>query len=662
MKGTFRKFSILTVVILAVLGAFATACAGPSTRVLPRSERLEYWELMEEGPYLEEANPFYIQEILELLTASARPSGSRGETEAARMLQQYLQDYGYEVKRQRFRLWNGTNSNEVTGTNVEAVRRAESENADILIIGTHHDTTKGSSGAVQSAAGVAAWLETARLTAELETDTELRFVSFSGFENGWIGSRYYVDAMPEKERNRVIGVIQLDSCAAFDFPELVLGTADGKETMLGTMLRQSFQAVSGETLEYEMRTDSDAVSFVYGQIPAVCLTEKRTSYTTGTPLDFAEAVNVERIVQIVESMTELTAQVISPDSPSMRAKSRFINDMRDGAYVQKKAPLGFGLSRRELEGEFRQEGILLSSHEDEGHLMEGYQYQMKWFDVDQIILSNYYFIDDKLDCVTLDADEAGIGFEDMQERLEVWYGLPHIEESGPNGAEYLWRDALLKLSVTLTQTTEGYDVEMKRHYPPTSVLAQFDVHGTLIEAAAEQEMRSRKAFDKLNSIIPAQLQDKISSITFFTDGLGERKAYLVQKQDEEETKIAELFLDLDDLLNEQAQWRNETEAEKQMLRLIGECLEMQNVDEMSSRFNQRFLKQTESVITDIRPGEKVEETEVLPDFAESFLYFVLSRNVGERPSAWTERINFFYDNPEWISMRNEIRTNLKLED
>lgn len=661
--GKFRKIPISLFGGLTVFGLLATACAGPSTRVLPHRERMEYWELMEDRPLLEEVNPFYIQEILGLLTASARPSGSRGETETARMLQQYLQDYGYDVKRQRFRLWNGTNSNDVTGTNVEAVRKAAAEDADILIIGTHHDTTKGSPGAAQSAAATAAWLETARLTAQLETDTEIRFVSFSGFEDGWLGSRYYVESMTEKERSRVIGIIQLDSCASLDFPELVLGTADGKETMLGNMLRQSFQAASGETLEYEMRMDSDAVSFLHGQIPAVCLTWKRSAYTAGTPLDFMETVDIERIVQTAKCVTELAAQIMSPDSPSMRAKSRFMNDIRDGAYAhQKEESFGFGISRRELEGRFRQNGILISAHEDEGHLMEGYQYPMKWFDVNQIILSNYYFIDNKLDSVTLDADGAGIEFEDMRERLESWYGLPDIEESGPNGAEYIWHNTLLKLSITLTQATDGYEVEMKPHHPSSTILARFDANGTLLEASDAYELRSRQVFDKLNRVIPAAFRDRISRITFYTDGLGEKTDYYVSEQGEEETVITEFFLDLNDFLNEQGQWYNETETEKRMLRLIGTWLEQQNPEEISSRFYKRFPKQKDTVITDIRPGETMEQTETLPDFAESFLYFVLSRNIDERPGAWRERIGFFYDNPEWISMRSELREHLELQD
>lgn len=659
MKRTFMHMRALTVGVLCSL--LTVGCAGPSTRVLPQENHWEYLDQMEESSFLESANPFYIQELLGLLTASSRSGGSQGEIKTGLLLQQYLQDYGYEVTRQRFRQWNGKDSNEATGTNVVAVRKAHSDNADILIISTHHDTVPGSPGANQNAAGTAVWLETARLVSRLPSDTEVRFVSFSGSEDGWLGSRYYVGSLSEKEKNRVIGTIQLDACASVDFPQMVLGTEDGKETMLGNQLQRSFWNVLGETISYEKRSDSDAVSFVRGMIPAVSLTQKRDSYTKNTPLDQEETIDVEQIARLTDCVAAAAAQIMSVDSPSMRAKSHFMNDLRDSVYIQQNgALLGFGMSQRNIQGKLRQDGVLISSHESDGHTIEDFQYPMKWFDVDQIILSNYYFIDGRLDSIMLDADGAGIDLDDMVERISSWYGTVDLEDSGPNGVEYTWHVPLLNLSATLTQTTAGYDVELKKYHSETQILGRFDAEGTCLSAEDGQTVRIQKAFDKWDQMIPEAVKENISGVTFYTDGLEETKAYLIPERTEEGDLSVEFCLDLNDLMDMRAVWRNETEAEKKILYLLGEMLKLENPNDIAIRFNERFAEDMNSVQTGVSPSEFGNVQAALPDFSESFLYFILTERHDEQPDAWSERIGFFYGSPELISWRSEIRRNLGL--
>lgn len=664
MKKKIQKLLAFMPVLCMAAGLLLTGCAGPSTRVIPRENHRGYFESREESPLLEEANPFYIQEVMGVLTASHRPSGSKGEMETARMLQQFLTDYGYDVTRQRFRLWDGNDSNEVTGTNVIAVREAYSEDADILIISTHHDTVENSPGANHNASGVVTWLETARLVSRLPSDTEVRFVSFSGFEDGWLGSRYYVESLPQKDKERVIGAIQLDAYGSLDFPELVLGTSDGGETMLGDMIRQSFWAVTGEALQYEIRDDSDAVSFVNGQIPAVCLTQKRDAYAMNTPLDLEETIDIERIARVTDCIADMVAKIMKSDSPSMRAKSHFMNDLRDSAYVQRKAHLlGFGTERERLEAEMRQEGLLISSHEDGESQIEGYQYQMKWFDVDQIILSNYYFADGRLESVTLDADGAGVDLDDMMERLESWYGKPDQEEQGPNGMDYTWKEPVLGLLVKLTQIADGYDVEMWEYRTDPVILGQFQMDGKLLVSETGHEVRNQKAFNKLEKMIPDALRDKIGRILFYSDGVGATRGYIVPVEDENGFLTADIFLDLDDLMTTDAKWRNETAAEKQMLQLAGEIQILDGTGATAENFYEKFpeAEDSQEVQTDIRPGEAEGEGTSLPGFAESFMYFVLTGPPDDRPGEWSERIGFFYDRSDLVAWRKEIRENLGLQ-
>ncbi len=664
MKGNFRKLQALTPVVCMVSGALMTGCAGPSTRVLPRENHGGYFEVLEESSLLEEANPFYIQETLGTLTASHRLSGSRGETEAARMLQQYLQDYGYEATRQRFRLWDGNLKNEVTGTNVVAVRKAHTEDADqadILIIGTHHDTADLSPGANNNASGVVTWLETARLVSRLPSDTELRFVSFSGFQDGWLGSRYYVESLSEEERDRVIGAIQLDAFGAVEFPELVLGTSNGRATVLGDLLRQSFWSVTGETLQYATRDNGDHMSFISGQIPAVTLTQKRDPYEMDTPLDLAGTVDAERLTRVTDCISNMVADVMSVETPSMLAKSRYMSNLYDHAYVHRKGQLlGFGVERGQLEPRMRQEGILISSTEaNDGRLMEGYQYQMKWFDVDQIILTNYYYADGRLESIMLDADGAGVDLEDMKERLHSWYGEPDLEGSGPNGVEYIWQDPILNLSVRLSEVSDGYEVEMQEYHSEQQILGEYQTDGTSLSEENHDETRVQIFFHKWKKLCPKALTDKIEKIIFYTDGIGETKGYIEAAASD--SKQAVLFLDLEDMLTEHGSWRDETETEKRILKLIGQILELVEEDGTAAAFRAEFSTETdEGAETDLRPGEEKSDHDSLPDFAESFMYYVLSGKTDDRPGDWSERIGFFDQWDDMRSYRREIREALKL--
>ena len=93
-------WAVILAAFLAVSGILE-GCAGPSTRVLPRETR-EQPVQVEELPILEEGNPFYLREELEILADSPRPAGSEGEKRAVRYIRQLLEDYGYEVSLQGY--------------------------------------------------------------------------------------------------------------------------------------------------------------------------------------------------------------------------------------------------------------------------------------------------------------------------------------------------------------------------------------------------------------------------------------------------------------------------------------------------------------------------------------------------------------------------------
>lgn len=664
MKITY--VTMLAAAACMASGLMVTGCAGPSTRVLPRESSSAYEAVIDEIPVLEEVNPYYLQEELDILTASQRFSGSRGESDAARYMEQLLTDYGYEVDRQRFR-YGDPKGTFVTGTNLEAVRRAPSEDADILIVSTHHDTAAGSRGAWDNASGTVIWLETARLVSKLPTDTEVRFVSVSGSEDGWLGARHYVDSLTKKERERVIGCIEIDAMGYVSESRIVLGTPDGKATMLGDMVKESVWDVLEETWQYEIRQQKGYLAFTRAQIPSLCLTQVRDAYEAGTPMDVVEIVDIERIAQIVNVMTQTVSEIMSLDSPSMLAKSRFMNDLRDDAHVRvQDEEIGFGDTREQTELRLGIAGDKQAENTDaSGRNMERYEYRMKWFDVDQMLLTSYYFTDGRLDMVGIDGDGAGVEFDDMKERLTSWYGEPESESEGPSGIQYVWRSALHRTRAELIPGSDGYDVELYAYEPEWTLLETFlwgEDAGENKAAAADRRMKL--LLERISLLCPKQSAVPIDRINIYTDGIGGTDGYVEKAESgQQETEVGrEIYLDLEDALTEDGNWRDETATNKLILRLYGELLERENPDGIADLFAQQFPELpddgTSRVETGIEPGVMMEPAQGVPDFADSFAMFVLAGQPEETEGDWNQRILFFYGFENMVAYRSQVQENL----
>lgn len=682
----------LTAIILAAV--LSTGCAGPSTRVLPReTSGAQIHETPEDIPVLEEVNPFYLQEELEILTALPRPSGSRGEGEAARYIQQLLKDYGYTIERQRFRYDDGVTV--TTGTNVVATRKTSLPDSDILIVTTHHDTVPGSPGANENASGVVTMLETARLVSRLPTDTEIRFVSLAAHEANRLGARHYVDSLTKRERERTIGVVDLNALGYVSDEQIVLGTLDGEATMLGDMLNEASRDVLEEAWRYEERTAGAVGVFAAGAIPAVSVSQKHEAFEKGTPLDTTEAVDIERVSQAVDVLSRMVSRIMSTETPSMMAKAHFYNDLRDYAFVQKRdTPIVFGGSRELVEETVGIGGALAATNRDgEGRVIEKYQYRMTWFEVDQIILTNYYFIDGKLDTITLEADAAGADFEDMRERLTAVYGEPAGQNNGPSGVEYDWVDPVYRRFFALIPITDGYELEIREYSPDRTVLEQRKPDGTMVLQNIKDE-RTDRIMVLLQKILPRESWEKIGAVTIYTDGVGVTDGYLspmeaAASQDEDvqsapggEQAVWELGIDIEDALDADGGWRNETRTIRLITRLYGQFLEASMPEQYSAQFEERFNggrpdgdgRQDEPEAAEdleengmagearigVAPGDITEEELTPPDFETGFERFVLCQKPENQDGNWSSRVMFFYGFEELTAYRNQVRKNLQL--
>lgn len=633
-----RKFykAVLPALAFLALGG----CAGPSTRILPPSRGTADSEMLEEIPVVEEANPYYLWESLIILTKEPRFSGSSGESEAARYMQQLLEDYGYDVEHRQVR--SGTNDSAVIGSSLIAVKTAPSPDADILVISTHHDSAKGSPGACDNASGAAAFLEIARLLSGIPTDTEVRFLSFAGHEQENFCSRQYVESLTkrERERERMVGVINLDTLGYLNDDEMMLGSLDGRPTMLGDMLRDAFREIFGESWNYGKYTGGEGSVFFQGQIPAVTITQKYRVPEEGTSLDNIGTVDIEKVSNVVDAVCRVASEVMSTDTPSMTAKAHYYNNLRDYIYVQEKDEVFlFGESPQKVMSRIGVAGRLAATNTDSsGKQIIKYQFPMKWFGVDQMIPSNYYFVDGKLDTINLDADAAGVDFEDMKERLEDTYGEAVGESIGPNGTEYNWADPVYRSLFALIPENDGFDVEIREYAPEMTVLAEMRMDGTVTEGTADE--RCEELFKLWRRLLPEEAQGHVNRLIFFSDGLGGEQLWL---SSEKAHGMAgwDLGIDVNDALLSIDGSRDKNRAVTMLVRLYGQLLEVSQKERYGEPFAKQFLRE--------------------PDFGASFEMFVFAGKPQETPETFHERVNFFYEFEELQRFRNQVREELHLQ-
>jgi hypothetical protein len=123
--------------------------------------------------------------------------------QAAEYIGKTLSEAGYEVARQEY---------EVNGQiceNLEAEVRGTERPDEIVLIGAHYDSVKGSPGANDNATGVAAMLALARTFSQTPASRTLRFVAFTNeeppfFRSRHMGSRVYAKRSRQRAENIIL--------------------------------------------------------------------------------------------------------------------------------------------------------------------------------------------------------------------------------------------------------------------------------------------------------------------------------------------------------------------------------------------------------------------------------------------------------------------------
>ena len=98
---------------------------------------------------------------------------------------------------------------DLSGENIEATLEGRNDKMDIFVICAHYDSVEISPGADDDGSGVSIVLMLANVLSNYIFNSTIKFVLFSGEEQGLLGSKSYVEKISEENLN-IAGVLNLD--------------------------------------------------------------------------------------------------------------------------------------------------------------------------------------------------------------------------------------------------------------------------------------------------------------------------------------------------------------------------------------------------------------------------------------------------------------------
>lgn len=315
--------------------------------------------------------------------------------------------------------------------------------------------------------------------------------------------------------------------------------------------------------------------------------------------------------------------------------------------------------------------------DNEGNPILAFQYPVKWFGVDQTLLTDFYYVSGGLDFVSIDGDGAGVDFEEMRNRLETLYGAPAESDEGPTGTGYVWKDPVCGTLISLSPSQDSYSLELKSYEAERAVVDSYEITPASGQnpqlglgrregaGQAAQDPRVNVLMAKVRQFFPLAGQAELIRAEVYTDGIGKTSTSLEAVFEDSGEQAAQdqalrfiWGIDLEDALKKDGSWRHETETERQLLLLCGRLFK--ETGTYGADFDQIFSEwemSQEQVLLGVKPGD-LEGPE--PGFEESFMWFVLTDQPGEADGIWGARIRFFYQYEELVAYRTQIRNNLKM--
>lgn len=209
-----------------------------------------------------------------------------------------------------------------TSHNVIATKKPHKnhDTGQIIYVGSHHDSVPGAPGASDNASGVGVNLEIARAISNMQTDTEIRFLTFGAEELGLLGSSHYVSTLTEDEKDRSVGMFNFDMVGSKNAGDMIMYTVDGKRNVITDTAASASVRVS-KPLTYGQVGRSDHQPFHDAGIAAAVYSYAPLEPQYHQPTDTIEHISKERMENIARIVTASVYQIARKDTPALE-KSR----------------------------------------------------------------------------------------------------------------------------------------------------------------------------------------------------------------------------------------------------------------------------------------------------------------------------------------------------
>ncbi len=173
-----------------------------------------------------------------------------------------------------------------------------------------------SPGADDNASGVAALLECVRILGSIDLDVGVKFVAFSGEEQGLTGSLDYVRRLSESDS--IIGVINFDMIGWVGAGKAAVVNYDWKSGWLAKLLKEAKDSLAITEFNLRLRESgitavSDHSSFWMYGIPGVWLNEDASYPYYHSMADTAGNVDIAQVCDIVKLTSGLLGFFISQE-------------------------------------------------------------------------------------------------------------------------------------------------------------------------------------------------------------------------------------------------------------------------------------------------------------------------------------------------------------
>lgn len=639
-----------------------------------------------------------LEDTLKKITASPRMVGTQGEQKAAQYIFDTLKDYGYIVTKQTFEFADkkAISKEQISnmGTNIIATKQAPIQNPDILIISAHYDTVSGTVGANDNASGITVLLELAKALEYTKTDTEIRFIAFSGEEEGLLGSTYYVNHLQEQEKARMIGDIQMDVLGHYMSKNVQINTPNGAPTLIGNMINENAKSILGSKLLEKTESASDHMSFVRGGIPAVLVMQNNLGVENHNVCDNVSIIDFSKIKPISEVLLQTIKDVMSDSTISLSKMAYEISDMKNPSYIFGDETIFFFGEKKQLnDGRAGGPGTLTGQRHDDALNwdFEYYYYNAKWFEMDtslptvfeyRVLGSNRY-----LQNIYINTEEAGYSENQTLDLLKDKFGEPTKIIQKTNGNEYIWSDSRHQKQYILRKKEGKWIIHVySAFFGAGETINKYDLTDGIekYKGVDPLEYKLLEFTEKLTENYPAY----IDTLEVWSDGLSYQLGaeYLTDPKNNDRFTLR---IDITDVFDKNGNFRNLDKTLRTFVHEFGHVITLNHTQtDISKRdpnkfyytpecfrkgsyileFYNKFWKElntesgaslyfeTPDLFVDQYSSQNVNE-----DIAESFMLFVLSnRPTGN--SIAEQKIQFFYSYPDLVKLRDNIRENFKYQE